>query len=42
MRLEILFYGDYALKDYKVSTMTFTIIFTFYFFKVSYSHMIFL
>jgi len=29
-------------KDYKVSTMVFTIISTFYFFKTSYSHMILL
>jgi hypothetical protein len=40
--LNILFYGDHSLKDYIVSTMVFIIIFTFYFVKASYSHMILL
>jgi hypothetical protein len=34
--------GDHSPKDYKVSTMVFTIILTFYFFKAFYSHMILL
>jgi hypothetical protein len=42
MCLKILLYGDHSPKDYKVSTMVFTIISTFYFFKASYSHMMLL
>lgn len=30
------------IKDYKVFIMVFTIVFTFYFFKISYSYMILL
>jgi hypothetical protein len=40
--LKILLYGDHSPKDYKVFTMVFTIILTFYFFKAFYSHMILL
>jgi hypothetical protein len=40
--LKIFLYGDHLPKDYKVSTMVFKIISTFYFFKASYSHMMFL
>jgi hypothetical protein len=40
--LKILLYEDHSPKDYKVSTMVFTIISTFYFFEASYSHMILL
>jgi len=36
-----LLWGSFT-KDYKVFTMVFTIISTFYFFETSYSHMIFL
>ncbi len=36
--LKIFLYGDHSPKDYKVFTMVFTIISTFYFFKASYSH----
>jgi hypothetical protein len=41
-RLKILLYWDHSPRDYKTFTMVFTIISTFYFFKASYSHMIFL
>jgi hypothetical protein len=34
--------GGSLTKDYKIYTMIFILIFTFYFFKDSYSHMIFL
>ncbi len=40
--LKIFLYGDHSPKDYKVSTMVFTTISTFYFFKASYSHVILL
>ncbi len=42
MCLKILHYEDHSPKDYKVFTMIFTIISTFYFFKASYSHMMLL
>jgi len=40
--LKIFLYGDHSPKHYKVSTMVFTIISTFYFFKASYSHIMLL
>jgi hypothetical protein len=33
MCLKIIFYGDHSPKDYKIFTMVFTIISTFYFFQ---------
>jgi hypothetical protein len=42
MHLKIFLYGDHSPKDYKISTMVFTIISTFYFFKAFYWHMILL
>ncbi len=40
--LKIFFYGDHSSKYYKVFKMAFIIIFTFYFVKASYSHMMLL
>ncbi len=42
MCLKILFYEDHSSKDYKVFTIVFTIISTFYFLKAFHSHMMFL
>jgi hypothetical protein len=42
MCLKILLDEDHSPKDYKVFTVIFTIISTFYFFKASYSHMMLL
>ncbi len=40
--LKILLYEDHSPKAYKFSTMVFTIVSTFYFFKASYSHIMLL